>query len=78
MDGILVRPGDYIVADDDGVVVIPRIVAPDIALKAIEYDDLEEWIRRRLDEEQLTPGIYYPPDDKVISLYRKWKAEQPS
>ena len=77
VDGILVRPGDYIVADDDGVVVIPRIVAPDIALKAIEYDDLEEWIRRRLDEEQLTPGIYYPPDDKVIALYRKWKAEQP-
>jgi hypothetical protein len=52
--------------------------APDIALKAIEYDDLEEWIRRRLDEEQLTPGIYYPPDDKVIALYRTWKSEQTS
>ena len=76
VDGVLVRPGDYIVADDDGVVVIPSAVAPDIALKAIEYDDLEEWIRRRLDEEKQTPGLYYPPDDAVIDLYRKWKAEQ--
>ena len=76
VDGVTVRPGDYIVADDDGVVVIPRSVAPDIAQKAIEYDDLEEWIRRRLDEEDLSPGKYYPPDDETFALYRKWKAEQ--
>ena len=76
VDGVQVRPGDYIVADDDGVVVIPRAVAPEIAQKAIEYDDLEEWIRRRLDEENLSPGKYYPPDDETFALYRKWKAEQ--
>ena len=69
-DGVLVKPGDYIVADDDGVVCIPRVVAPDIAQKAIEYDDLEEWIRARLDRENLTPGKYYPPDDAVIAQYR--------
>lgn len=76
VDGILIRPGDYIVADDDGVVVIPLKVAAEIAHKAIEYDDLEEWIRRRLDEENLSPGKYYPPDDETFALYRKWKAEQ--
>jgi regulator of RNase E activity RraA len=73
VDGILVRPGDYIVADDDGVVVIPRGVAADIAQKAIEYDDLEEWIRRRLDAENLSPGMYYPPDEETFRLYREWK-----
>ena len=31
VDGVLVRPGDYLVADDDGVVVIPRSIAPEIA-----------------------------------------------
>ena len=50
VDGVLVQPGDYLVADDDGVVVIPRAIAPEIAKKTIERDDLEEWIRRRLDE----------------------------
>lgn len=76
VDGILVQPGDYIHADDDGAVVIPRAVAADIAQKAIEYDDLEEWIRRRLDEEGLSPGKYYPPDDETFRQYRAWKARQ--
>ena len=74
VDGILVRPGDYIHADDDGVVVIPRRVAPEIADKAIEYDDLEEWIRARLDEKNLSPGRYYPPDEETFAEYRAWKA----
>ena len=76
VDGVLIRPGDYIVGDDDGVVVIPLKAAADIALKAIEYDDLEEWIRRRLDEESLSPGKYYPPDDATFALYRQWKEDQ--
>jgi hypothetical protein len=37
VDNVLVRPGDYILADDDGVVVIPMGVAPKIAELAIEY-----------------------------------------
>ena len=61
------------VADDDGVVVIPRKIVKDIAIKAIEYDDLEEWIRKKLDKENLTPGKYYPPDDKVMKIYRESK-----
>ena len=73
VDGVLVKPGDYIVDDDDGVVVIPRQIAPDIAEKSIEYDDLEEWIRNRLDKENLSPGKYYPPDDEIIDLYRESK-----
>lgn len=76
VDCVLVRPGDYIHADDDGVVVIPRAVAKDIAQQALEYDDLEEWIRRRLNAENLSPGRYYPPDEETFRLYREWKAQQ--
>ena len=76
VDGVLVQPGDYLHADDDGVVVIPREVAADIAKQAIEYDELEEWIRARLDAEGLSPGKYYPPDEKTTVEFRKWKAQQ--
>lgn len=39
------------------------------------YDELEEWIRARLDKENLTPGKYYPPDEEVKALFLKEKAE---
>jgi hypothetical protein len=40
------------------------------------YDELEEWIRDRLDKENLTPGKYYPPDEEVKALFLKEKAEK--
>ena len=78
VDGVLVQPGDYIHADDDGVVVIPRQDAAIIAEQAIEQDGFEVWIRARLDEQSLSPGRYYPADDATFAEYRKWKAKNGS
>ena len=41
-------------------------------------DDLEEWIRQRLDTENLTPGKYYPPDESVVEVYRADRAANPT
>ena len=38
---------------------------------AIEYDKLEEWIKDKLDKENLSPGKYYPPDEKTYEQYKK-------
>jgi regulator of RNase E activity RraA len=39
--GILVRPGDYIVGDPDGVVVVPREAAEKVVALLKQYDDKE-------------------------------------
>ena len=71
VDGILVMPGDYIVADDDGVVVVPRQISKEVANAAIEYDKLEGWIKDKLDQQNLSPGKYYPPDEKTYEEYKR-------
>ena len=73
IDGVLVRPGDYMVADDDGVVVIPRTVAKLVAEQALEYTELEGGIKKKLSEENLSPWKYYPPNEETFEEFRRTK-----
>jgi 3-hexulose-6-phosphate synthase/6-phospho-3-hexuloisomerase len=46
--GQLVRPGDWIIGDESGVVVIPRERAYEIARRAIEVKKTEERVREEI------------------------------
>ncbi len=45
---VQVRPGDYLVGDSDGVVVVPIEVATEVATRTLELEDKEESARQAL------------------------------
>jgi 4-hydroxy-4-methyl-2-oxoglutarate aldolase len=56
--GIQVKPGDVVVADDDGVVVVPRLDAAKVAKAGEEREKKEAVNRARLEKGELSLDIY--------------------
>ena len=56
--GVNVEPGDVVVADDDGVVVIPKKVAVETAQKAQKRKDDEDGKRKQLEAGTLSLDMY--------------------
>ncbi|MBV9893888.1 MAG: ribonuclease activity regulator RraA [Chloroflexi bacterium] len=71
--GVTVLPGDIIVADDDGAVVVPTGLAAELAKKASEHVEWEEFSRLRLSEGG-DLRKYYPLTDAARAEYEEWKA----
>ncbi len=56
--GAAVRPGDVIVADDDGVCVVPRETAKDVVVQCAAREKKEAAVRERLKAGELGLDIY--------------------
>ncbi len=71
--GIVVRPGDAVVGDDDGVVVVPAGMAEDVLKIAAEREAIEHVIKTELARNPGSPGRYYPFNDNTTKLYEEYK-----
>jgi 4-hydroxy-4-methyl-2-oxoglutarate aldolase len=56
--GVGVRPGDVVVADDDGVVIVPRLDAAQVAKAGEEREKKEAVNRARLEKGELGLDLY--------------------
>jgi len=74
--GVAVYPGDIVVGDADGVVIVPRHLANEVAHDATEQEKLEEFITLRIEAGGVLRGNY-PPDEATLAAYREWRAESP-
>ncbi len=70
--GVLVMPGDIIVADDDGAVVVPQGLAEELAGKASEHAEWEVFSRMKLSQGG-DLRKYYPLTDEARVEYEEWK-----
>lgn len=73
--GVLVMPGDIIIADDDGAVVVPIALAPQLAKKASEHVEWEEFSRLKLSQGG-DLRTYYPLNEAGRAEYEAWKRDQ--
>jgi regulator of RNase E activity RraA len=60
--GVAVRPGDLIVGDDDGIVVVARGIVEEVIDWAEDHEKSEEHIKELIQEENVAPGKYYNQD----------------
>ena len=73
--GVAVYPGDLIVADADGVVVIPAHLAEEVARDAAEQEALEAFVLTRIAAGHPLPGTY-PPNEATLAAYQEWRKTQ--
>lgn len=69
-----VIPGDIVMGDQDGVVVIPRAIANDVADEAFEQERLERFVRKLIEKEGRSALGTYPPNEATQREYQEWLA----
>ena len=68
--GVAVMPDDWIVADDDGAVVVPAALAAEVAGLAAEQERFEAWVVREVEAGVPLLGLY-PPDEETRKRYER-------
>jgi regulator of RNase E activity RraA len=70
--GVAVYPGDVIVGDEEGVVVIPKHLADEVAEQASEQEKMEAFILERVQGGAKLAGTY-PPNDETKAAFAEWR-----
>ena len=68
--GVAVYPGDVLVGDQEGVLVIPANIADEVAIAAVEQHLLEDFILGKVRQGAALPGTY-PPSPALLDEFRK-------
>ena len=73
--GVLVCPGDIISADDDGTVVVPMSMIPEVVDEVLVHEDREDFIRLMLAQGESLDGLY-PMGPVWEERFRQWRKEE--
>ncbi|HEX3347878.1 MAG TPA: ribonuclease activity regulator RraA [Acetobacteraceae bacterium] len=70
-----VFPGDVVVGDLDGVIIVPAELADEIADEAVEMTAFEDFVIERVRGGQKTLGLYPPTDESNLEAFDAWRKQ---
>jgi len=73
---VAVFPGDVVVGDAEGVVVLPAHMAEELAIEATEMTAFEDFVSERVMAGQSILGLYPPTDERNKTAFEAWRREK--
>ena len=73
---VAVFPGDVILGDDDGVMVIPAHLADELADEAIRMTLYEDFVTEKVLEGRSIVGLYPMTQEEYQKEFEEWKAQR--
>ncbi|MEJ6023691.1 ribonuclease activity regulator RraA [Ramlibacter sp. PS4R-6] len=73
---VAVFPGDVMVGDKEGVVVIPAKIADEVANEAHEMTAFEDFVTEEVRKGRSILGLYPPTDPKSTEDFNAWRRER--
>ena len=70
---VAVFPGDVVVGDGEGVIVIPAHLADEIAAEAVEMTAFEDFVQGEVLKGRSILGLYPPTDPQTQVDYAAWR-----
>jgi regulator of RNase E activity RraA len=71
-----VFPGDVVVGDAEGVIVIPAGIADAIADEAVAMTTFEDYVQEKVMEGRSILGLYPPTDPATKDDFAAWRAQR--
>ena len=68
-----VFPGDVIVGDNDGVIVIPAHIADEVAVEAVEMTAFEDFVTEEVLKGRSILGLYPATDPQTKADFEAWR-----
>jgi regulator of RNase E activity RraA len=73
---VAVFPGDVLVGDDDGVMVIPAAIVDEVADECIEMTLFENFVLEKVLEGRPVIGLYPVTNETTLVDFAAWKKKQ--
>ena len=73
---VAVWPGDVVVGDADGVIIVPAAIADEIATEAVEMTAFEDFVTEQVQGGQSILGLYPPTDETNLAAFAEWRKKK--